>query len=117
MEKPKIFLRSLLLSYLLSGILLVAISFALYKLRLKESQVRLFVNLTYVASCAFGGFLAGKGLGKSRFFCGLLTGLLYFILLLAVSFLLNKGITASMEQLLMTGVLCIGGGIAGGVRS
>ena len=34
-------LRSLLISYVLSGILLAALAFALYKLRLKEGQVNL----------------------------------------------------------------------------
>ena len=36
-------LRSLLISYVLSGILLAALAFALYKLHLKEGQVNLMV--------------------------------------------------------------------------
>ena len=64
---PKILLRSLLFSYVLSGLLLVATSFALYKFRLKESQVKLAVNVIYLLSCALAGFLMGKGLQKRRF--------------------------------------------------
>ena len=44
-------LRSLLISYVLSGLLLGALAFALYKLRLKEGQVNLMVYLVYLAAC------------------------------------------------------------------
>ncbi len=114
---PKVFLRSLLFSYILSAILLIAISFGLYKLRLQESQVRLAVNAVYILSCALAGFLAGKGLRRGRFFCGLAAGLLYFAVLLAVSALLNKGLTAAPQELAAAACFCAGSGIIGGVLS
>ena len=78
-------LRSLLISYVLSGILLAALAFALYKLRLKEGQVNLMVYAVYLLTCLCGGFLAGKRIRQRRFFWGLLSGLLYFLVLFAVS--------------------------------
>lgn len=53
-------LRSLLISYVLSGLLLGALAFALYKLRLKEGQVNLMVYLVYLAACLAGGAAAGN---------------------------------------------------------
>ena len=41
------------------------------------------VNAIYLLSCALAGFLMGKGLKKQRFFCCLLAGLSYFLILLA----------------------------------
>ena len=114
---PRVLLRSLLFSYLLSGILLVITSFVLYKFRLKESQVKMAVNAIYLLSCALAGFLMGKGLRKQRFFCGLSAGLSYFQVLLAVSFVINKGLTADTTQLLTTLAFCTGSGIIGGVSS
>ena len=114
---PKLFLSSLLFSYLLSGILLVVISFALYRFRLKESQIQMAVILVYVLSCALAGFLAGKGLRRQRFFCGLLAGVLYFLVLMAVSFLLEKGLAPSIQQIAMVLAICAGSGILGGVLS
>ncbi|MCI9046937.1 MAG: TIGR04086 family membrane protein [Hungatella sp.] len=114
---PRVLLRSLLFSYLLSGILLVVTSFVLYKFRLKESQVKMAVNAIYLLSCALAGFLMGKGLKKQRFFCGLLAGLSYFLILLAVSFAINKGLTADTAQILTTLAFCAGSGIIGGVSS
>ena len=66
LSAPKVFLRSLLVSYLLSALLLLAVSFALYRFRLKEGQVRIAVHAIYMLSCALAGFLAGKGLKKGR---------------------------------------------------
>lgn len=116
-SKIKVILRSLLFSYILSGILLVAISFALYKFRLKESQVQMAVNVIYVLSCAAGGFLMGKGFRQKRFFWGLLAGLLYFAVLFFVSLLLQKGIASTSTQLFITMGMCVGSGIIGGVLS
>lgn len=116
-SKTKVFLRSLLFSYLLSGVLLLAISFALYKFRLKESQIQMGVVLVYVLSCALAGLLAGKALRRQRFFCGLAAGLLYFLVLFAVSFLLGKGISTSLQQVLTILGICAGSGILGGILS
>lgn len=116
-SKFKVTLRSLLFSYILSGILLVALSFALYKLRLKESQVQVAVNAVYILSCMAGGFLMGKGLGQKRFFWGLLSGLLYFAVLFLVSLLLQKGIASTYVQLFTTMGICVASGILGGVLS
>ena len=63
---PKILLRSLLFSYVLSGLLLVATSFALYKFRLKESQVKLAVNVS--ALLRPGRFPHGKRTSKTPIF-------------------------------------------------
>ena len=72
----KVLLRSLLASYLLSGVLLLILSFALYRLKLGEEQVNAAVYGVYVIACLFGGFLAGKAALSSRFFWGMLTGIL-----------------------------------------
>lgn len=114
---PKVFLRSLLFSYLLSGILLVVISFALYRFRLKESQIQMAVILVYILSCVLSGFLTGKGIRRQRFLCGLLSGILYFAILLAVSVLLEKGIAPSVRQMATVLAICAGSGILGGVLS
>ena len=58
-------LRSLLISYVLSGILLAALAFALYKLRLKEGQVNLMVYAVYLLTCLCGGFLLGASVRAS----------------------------------------------------
>ena len=53
-------LRSLLISYLLSGVLLASLAFALFKLHLSEGSVNLMErSVTVMGICALGGTLGG----------------------------------------------------------
>ena len=107
-------LRSLLISYVLSGLLLGALAFALYKLRLKEGQVNLMVYLVYLAACLAGGAAAGKRLRQRRFFWGLLSGLFYFLILFAVSWTMSA---LDTERSVTVMAVCALGGMLGGMFS
>ena len=100
-------LRSLLISYVLSGLLLGALAFALYKLRLKEGQVNLIVYLVYLAAC----------LRQRRFFWGLLSGLFYFLILFAVSWAMNPWSALDTERSVTVMAVCALGGMLGGMFS
>ena len=106
-------LRSLLISYVLSGLLLGALAFALYKLRLKEGQVNLMVYLVYLAAC----LAAGKRLRQRRFFWGLLSGLFYFLILFAVSWAMNPWSALDTERSVTVMAVCALGGMLGGMFS
>ena len=108
-------LRSLLVSYVLSGILLAVLAFALYQLRLKEGQVNIMVYAIYFITCLLGGLTAGKGIRQRRFFWGLLSGLLYFLVLFAVSWLMNRGSAIDIHRSLTVMALCAAGGTPRGM--
>ena len=110
-------LRSLLVSYVLSGILLAVLAFALYQLRLKEGQVNIMVYAIYFITCLLGGLTAGKGIRQRRFFWGLLSGLLYFLVLFAVSWLMNRVSAIDIHRSLTVMALCAAGGTLGGMLS
>ena len=55
-------IRTLIFTYLVSGVLLTALAFALYKFRLPESQITLGISGVYILSCFMGGFMAGKAM-------------------------------------------------------
>lgn len=110
-------IRSLLISYVLSGILLAALAFALYKLRLKEGQVNMMVFAIYFITCLVGGLLAGKRIHQRRFFWGLLSGLFYFLVLFAVSWAMNMGAPIDMERSIVVMGICALGGTMGGMMS
>ncbi|MEW4411137.1 TIGR04086 family membrane protein [Clostridium sp. AN503] len=116
-SKPKALLRSLLISYLLSGILLLVMSFALYKLKLKEAQINTAVYAVYVIACLVGGILSGKALQNRRFFWGLLTGLLYFLVLFAVSWLMKQDTALDTSRIFTVLACCAAGGTVGGMVS
>lgn len=116
-SKPKVLLRSLFISYLLSGILLLVMSFALYKLKLKEDQINTAVYAVYVIACLTGGILSGKALLTRRFFWGLLTGLLYFLVLFAASWIMKQGAQPDTARMLTVLACCAAGGTIGGMIS
>lgn len=69
MEKSKLqaTLKTLLISYILTGILLVVLAFALYKFRLKEGQIRIGVNAVYIITCLVGGPSWERAYGSAAF--------------------------------------------------
>lgn len=115
--KPKVFLRSLLCSYILSGILLLLLAFGLYKLKIKEAQINSAVYIIYVLACLAGGLLTGKSIRQKRFFWGLVSGFLYFAVLLAVSWVLKQGIPLDTTRILTVMACCLAGGTVGGMMS
>lgn len=110
-------IRALILSFFLTLLMLAGLTFLLYKFRLGESQVTGGIYAVYIVSCLFGGFLAGKAMKTKRFFWGLLTGILYFIFIFAMSSLQEQGITSELPQILTVLGVCAGSGMAGGMVS
>lgn len=117
MRTIKMLTRSLFFSYLLSALLLTALAFALFRFRLSPSNVGIAVSGIYGISCFFGGFLAGKGLKNRRFLWGMASGILYFLVLTLMSFLIHKGIGESASLLPSVLAICAACGTAGGMLS
>lgn len=115
MRTLKILTRSLFLSYLLSALLLTALAFGLFQLKLSPSKVSGAVYGIYALSCFFGGLLTGKGIQNRRFFWGLVLGLLYFMLLTAMSILLNNSLDYDTQKLLTVLGICAVSGMVGGM--
>ena len=116
-SRPKAVLISLVASYLLSALLLFILTFILYRLKLKESQIAPAVYALYVISCLVGGLLCGKALHSRRFFWGLLTGMLYFLALFAASILLRHGQVPEFSRMMPVLACCAAGGTVGGILS
>lgn len=109
--------RSLIVSFLLSLLMMVGLTFLLYRFRLGESQITVGIYAVYAVSCLIGGFLAGKSMKNRRFLWGLLSGVLYFLFLATLSALQEAGITAKPSDLLLVLGICAASGMAGGMVS
>ena len=110
-------IRTLLISYLCSAIILIFLTVLLYKFRLDEAQITLGIYGTYILSCLLGGFLAGKSMKIKRFLWGLFTGIFYFIFLFLVSSLQERSVTSELPQILKILGICAGSGMIGGILS
>lgn len=107
-------IRSLIVSYIITGLLLLFTAFLLYMLEPEQSLVSLGILAIYVLSSFLGGLLAGRGVGSRKFLWGLLTGALYFALLLLASALFG-GVDSEAAEIVTTMLLCFGGGMLGGM--
>lgn len=109
-------IKSLLAAYVTSCIMLLGISFLLYKFDLSEQAVEIGIMLTYVLSAFIGGFFAGKEQKVRRFLWGALIGVLYFVFLILISIGVYRSSFVGTELAMAFG-MCLAGGMAGGMLS
>jgi len=110
-------LIDLLGAYILTAILLLIVALLLYKFNLSPSVISIGMIITYVLTCFFAGNLAGRQMKQKRFAWGLLMGLAYFVVLLVMSLVVNPNGSGVSESLISTLILCVGGGMLGGMLS
>lgn len=108
-------LKALLCAFLVTVIFLLFLSLLLYKAALSEQNVNLGIIVIYVIGTFSGGFVMGKLEGQKKFVWGMLSGVGYFLLLLLVSLGMYQEITPETGNLFLTLVLCISGGMLGGM--
>ncbi len=117
-EVPVAFLlKSLLFSYILTGVMLALLAFLLYRFGLGERAVSIAIIVIYVVATLFSGFMAGKRIKSRRFLWGLVMGGAYFLVLAVVSLIAGKGDVQIGSSFFTTLALCAGGGMLGGMLS
>ena len=117
-EVPVAFLlKSLLFSYILTGVMLALLAFLLYRFGLGERAVSIAIIVLYVVATLFSGFMAGKRIKSRRFLWGLVMGGAYFLVLAVVSLIAGKGDVQIGSSFFTTLALCAGGGMLGGMLS
>lgn len=103
--------------FVISGLLLLLLAAILYKMELGESVVKMGIVAIYVISGLLGGVVTGKMMRERKFVWGLLTGLLYFVILFAASAVMKGGFEMDLTKVLTTMILCGASGMAGGMVS
>ena len=113
--------KSLMLMYVISGVLLLLLALFLYNLELSEATVRIGIIVIYILSGFTGGIWIGKQMQDRKYLWGLLNGGIYFVLLFLVSVIVRWGMGEAVEielvRVLTTLLLCAVSGMAGGMLS
>ncbi len=110
-------LKALTASYVVTGLLLLLLTLLVYKLGLDEEKVTAGIAAIYALSTFVGGIVIGKLSKMRKFLWGLTVGLLYFGLLLLISFGIYRTLQGSGTNILTSFLLCAAGGMAGGMIS
>lgn len=109
--------KVVLLEYVLTALLLLLVTVLLYRVGLSEKTTLLCVRMIYVIVNFIGGLLIGKAAGNRKFLWGSVTGISYFAIISGVSLLLHKGVYLEIQAAILTFLLCLAGGLIGGMLS
>ena len=107
--------KSILISYLLTGLLLIILALLLYQFGLSEKIVSICILCVYVVASFFSGFLSGKQLQSRKFLWGCLSGIFYFLLLVLLSLAFPPGHRAPLTHVLTVYVIWMASGTLIGV--
>lgn len=110
-------IKSLLASYIVTGILLLVLTFFMYKFELNEKIVSAAIVGIYVVSTLIGGVIIGKLTKSKRYLWGMVLGIIYFVLLLLITLGVYRTLNGDSVSIVTSLILCAGGGMAGGMIS
>lgn len=114
MEKIKYILKGVIGSLVLTFIFIVIFSFILANTDLNDNYIKpVLVGLTFF-SIAINSFLSLKKLKSKGLVSGLIIGLIYCMLLIISSSILNKGIVFSVYSYVQI-IFCLLSGMLGGI--
>lgn len=110
-------LKGLLFSYIITAFILLILSFLMLKMDLSGAVISGGINFTYVVSAFAGGFFVGKKTEHKKFLWGLIMGVVYFVVLMLISLLMNQGANIQLGKLLSVLVISGVSGMLGGMIS
>ena len=111
----KALIKSMIVAFIVTVVLLVALAFATYQFQWGENIVSLAVVAIYVAATVSAGRIAGKRAPKRKFLWGLAAGFAYFLILAVVSLAVNGQGAFASGTFLTTALICLAGGMLGGM--
>lgn len=100
---------------LVSIISLLLLAACVYWLSVPTDTIRIGVGSIYVLSAFVGGLVAAKKEKHKGYLWGLATGFCYFLLLFLLSKVLHNPYDAEESSVLRPFLLCIAGGMLGGM--
>ncbi len=124
MEKKNLYLeravfatKCMLAAYILTAGLLLLLAFLLFRFGLPRKAVSLCIIGIYIAVTFAAGFLAGRRAGRRKFLWGLAMGVAYYVILVVVSLIVNRGLQDVGSNMATVFFLCAGSGMLGGMVS
>ena len=101
-------------AYAITFIVLIAYAVLLKYSRVSESGIPIVVTITSIIAVIIAGFDAAKGAENKGWFWGILAGMLYAIILVAIGFFVDENFTFDSSSVTLL-ILAIAGGGLGGV--
>jgi len=101
-------------AYAITCVVFISYAILLRYSAVTEENISMVVTVTSLISVIVAGFDAAKGATKSGWLWGIIVGLLYALVLLAIGFFLNERFVLDSKSLVLI-ILSVAGGGLGGV--
>ncbi|MGN0334438.1 MAG: TIGR04086 family membrane protein [Lachnospiraceae bacterium] len=115
-KKMESIAKVLFASGIATAVLLLIFALIAWSFDLSGGAISAGISAVYVIACFIGGFLAGKIAGTRKFLWGLLIGAFYFVIVFGCSVIGNPTGGSELSDLWNL-LLCLGGGMLGGMVS
>ena len=103
--------------YIITGILLLALTAMLTTMHLSENTVSIGIMVIYILSGFVGGLLAGKRMKNRKYLWGIVMGACYFSVLVLGSVVLHRRFEMDITRFTTALILCIASDMVGGMLS
>ena len=107
--------KIILVMYGITAVLLFLLAFFVQKFQWGNEIVAAGISMVYGISCFAGGFVAGKVQRSRKFLWGILIGFAYLIVMLLVTLAVKNEFQVGVRDFLINLMLCLGGGMLGGM--
>lgn len=109
------FLKALIVSYFMTGIILLILALGVWKLEFSETVVNIGMIVSYILSALIGGWYLGKKRKEKKFLWGICLGISYIVILLAAAMVTNGPSGFLNRNTITTAIICILSGMLGGM--
>ncbi len=110
-------LKVLLAQGIITIIAIFILSLVLLKTNASANVLQIAVIAIYVIANFIGGFIIGKTVKQQKFIWGLIVGVVYFVMLSIVSFIIHKQFYQDVGYAMTVLGICAGSGMLGGMLS
>lgn len=110
-----VFLKAFFAALAVTAVEIGVLSLLLYKTDMSENSLHIAVIAGYGIACFLSGLYCGKKIRQRRFLWGMLAGLVYYVVLLGVSF--AAGGAGFSLSFISSALVCLGSGMLGGMLS
>lgn len=109
--------KLLLVMYAVTALLLFVLALLVQKIHLESGGISVGISVVYVISCFLGGFFIGKVQKTKKFLWGLFMGVVYVLVMVLLTLIAKGGMGVAFSAFWGNLLLCLGGGMLGGMLS
>ena len=108
-------LFGVLAAYIVTLLGVLILAYGLFQWDFSASTIEIGILVLYSLSCLIGGMISGKKAASRKFLWGMLMGLVYFFIVLFVSWIGETEISIGFMDVFLPGIICLFSGMLGGM--